>query len=280
MTAAPDRHPHRGDELWDNPDVHAWNSRILPYLVAAAIVPLVADRAVGGVSVWVVAAVDFVSWLIFAFDLVVRMRLMPGFLRTRWGLFTLAIVVVTFPAYLLIGGYARLVPIVRLALVVRLVVLAAHVPALRRLVNRLGSLFAFTAVVLVVGSWIAYKADGPASNFDSFGDSLWWGIVTMTTTGYGDIVPDTVEGRITGAVLMVSGLTLLGILAASMASYFTSGDQASGASAPPDNPGELPSAEPEAALPAPDGDLAALRRDIAELRQLVERHLNADDRPD
>jgi voltage-gated potassium channel len=52
----------------------------------------------------------------------------------------------------------------------------------------------------------------------SFASGLWWSIVTLTTVGYGDISPSTLEGRILAIVIMFFGIGLLGILSASLAS--------------------------------------------------------------
>jgi len=273
----------RDDGGWDDTGptsdaVVAWNRRILPALLIAALAPLITDYAVEDLPLGVVLAVDLAAWLVFLVDLLIRRRLMPGFLRTPWGLFILGIVVITFPAYLLFGSYGRLVVLARMSLVVRLVVLAAHMPALRRLLARLNKLVLFTAGVMVLCSWIAYRSDGPGDNFDNFGDALWWGIVTMTTTGYGDIVPNTTEGRLAGSVLMLAGLILLGTLAASVASYFTAGDQALNAPANPTTPGgpaantpgtALPVAGPTATQPDSATELAALRNELAELRSIL-----------
>ena len=46
-----------------------------------------------------------------------------------------------------------------------------------------------------------------ASNeFDSLWDSTWWAVVTVTTVGYGDFYPTTVQGRLVGIVLMFVGI--------------------------------------------------------------------------
>jgi voltage-gated potassium channel len=56
--------------------------------------------------------------------------------------------------------------------------------------------------------------------FNSFGTSVWWAIVTLTTVGYGDVYPITTAGRITGVVLMFSGVALIGVLAGTLATFF------------------------------------------------------------
>ena len=51
-------------------------------------------------------------------------------------------------------------------------------------------------------------------------DWLWWSIVTITTVGYGDLTPSTVPGRIIGIVLMFSGIGVLSMFTATIASFF------------------------------------------------------------
>ncbi len=53
-----------------------------------------------------------------------------------------------------------------------------------------------------------------------FGDAVWWSFVTVTTVGYGDISPMTIGGRIVGIILMITGIGLLGIFTATIASLF------------------------------------------------------------
>lgn len=77
------------------------------------------------------------------------------------------------------------------------------------------------ALVIVTGALGFYSVEGgrnPAVH--TFGDSLWWTLVTMTTVGYGDIVPTTTAGRIFGVFLMFAGIGALGVSTAAIAAYF------------------------------------------------------------
>lgn len=58
------------------------------------------------------------------------------------------------------------------------------------------------------------------SNIKNIGDGLWWAITTVTTVGYGDRFPITSEGRLLAVVLMVTGISLLGVITASAAAWF------------------------------------------------------------
>ena len=83
--------------------------------------------------------------------------------------------------------------------------------------NGLGYVLAVTvAVVLAGGSAAAIVED----DLVTFGDGLWWALVTATTVGYGDISPVTPQGRAVAAVLMLVGIGTIGMLTGSIATYF------------------------------------------------------------
>jgi len=53
----------------------------------------------------------------------------------------------------------------------------------------------------------------------TFGDALWWSITTVTTVGYGDLSPVTGTGRAIAVLLMIGGISLVGVVTASLASW-------------------------------------------------------------
>jgi len=57
-------------------------------------------------------------------------------------------------------------------------------------------------------------------NFPTIGRGLWWGIQTVTTVGYGDVVPRTTVGELTAALVMVVGIAFLAVTTAAVASAF------------------------------------------------------------
>jgi voltage-gated potassium channel len=77
-------------------------------------------------------------------------------------------------------------------------------------------------VLLVLGAWLVLLFEGNqhGSNIHSYGDALWWAVVTVTTVGYGDHFPVTLGGRAVAVVLMFVGIGLIGTLTATVASFF------------------------------------------------------------
>ncbi|GAA2354714.1 hypothetical protein Cme02nite_47930 [Catellatospora methionotrophica] len=160
-----------------------------------------------------------VSWLVFAVDFFVHERLLVNFMGTRVGKFDLTIVVLTAPWFLVAGAHAGgFVVILRLARLSRLLIATKGV---RRLFARLGRVAIVAASVLFVGGTMAYFAEHPTNpEFATFGDAIWWATVTLTTVGYGDIVPITTAGRVDATAIMFMGVALLGLLAGSLANFF------------------------------------------------------------
>lgn len=78
------------------------------------------------------------------------------------------------------------------------------------------------AIVGFVASLAVLDAEraNPAANIRTFGDALWWAATTVTTVGYGDRFPTTTEGRIVAVGLMVTGIALVGVVTAALASWF------------------------------------------------------------
>ncbi len=69
---------------------------------------------------------------------------------------------------------------------------------------------AITMVALVLGATI-YLVEGPKRGFTSIPQGMYWAISTLTTVGYGDVVPTSTPGRIIAAVVMVLGYGVVAI---------------------------------------------------------------------
>jgi voltage-gated potassium channel len=186
-------------------------------LVLAALLPLV--LLPNSEHSTLAAVVNIAAWIVFVVDFVVHERRLNHYLSTWLGRFDLAVVILTAPWFVVIGpNESRFVLVIRLARVARLVMAGTGA---RRLFARIGRVAIVALAIVFMGAAVAYRAEHPTNpGFATYGDSLWWAIVTLTTVGYGDIVPKTSAGRVTGVIIMVTGIAILGVLAGSLASFF------------------------------------------------------------
>jgi voltage-gated potassium channel len=98
----------------------------------------------------------------------------------------------------------------------------------RRAVSRLSGLKLRSAVGLIIGvaTVLAITAAVVVHWVDpgigTWGDALWWAVTTVTTVGYGDVVPESTPGRIVGAALMLTGLGLIPIITSVVVSILIS----------------------------------------------------------
>ena len=92
-----------------------------------------------------------------------------------------------------------------------------------------GRQFAITLKVFLASVLLAYigavqititERGVEGSNIKNFGDGLWWAITTVTTVGYGDRFPVTSTGRVLAVCLMLVGISLMGVITASVAAWF------------------------------------------------------------
>ena len=165
---------------------------------------------------------DFVIVVILGLDLYARARRtgnVIGYVARRW-YEVLALIpafaFVLLESQLYIGAALRSLRLLR---VIRLVAAAPRVLRAYQLLvsvlrgSKLAYLTAFSALIISLGavSVFVIEVDHPESRITNLSDAFWWALATVTTVGYGDVVPVTQEGRVLGTVLMLAGIATLSV---------------------------------------------------------------------
>jgi voltage-gated potassium channel len=164
--------------------------------------------------------IDFTIWALFAVEYVVKFYLAPNrwrYVKTH----VLDLIIVAVPFF----RPLRALRLVRLQALLRLAVVGGE--AFRRVKGVLTHkgfhfvvLGAAFLVFLCAGLETIAEKGAPGSTIHDYGQGLWWAMVTVTTVGYGDRFPVTPFGQGVAVFLMLIGIGLIGVVTATVASYF------------------------------------------------------------
>ncbi|HYX98276.1 MAG TPA: ion channel [Mycobacterium sp.] len=158
----------------------------------------------------IVWAVNWAIWGLFLVDYVVRLCLADN--RWHWFLrHLLDFAIVTLPLL-------RPLRLLRLLVLIEAVQKAIGDAFRGRIV-----VYTVSGVVLLIytSSLAVFDKERylPGAKINSFGKALWWSITTVTTVGYGDVYPVTNTGRVIAVLLMIGGISLVGVVTAALASW-------------------------------------------------------------
>ena len=233
----------------------------VPMLIAAALtLPMVAisESHVGGALQVVAEILNWVTWLAFAFELVVMLAVVPDrglWLRRN----PLDLVLVVFTPPVLPAGLQGL-RVLRLLRLLRLM-------PLRRLSRDIFTLrglhyAALLALLTVVGGGALFDALESSQEHLSTWDGIYWALTTMTTLG-SDIQPTDTGGQIVAAVLVLVGLGFIALVTGAFAQRFFGPELGE---VERELEGEIASAEEVA-----QRELRSIREQLAALELAVER---------
>jgi voltage-gated potassium channel len=83
----------------------------------------------------------------------------------------------------------------------------------------IGTTFSLTLIAAILMTLVDH------STFHTLGQGIWWAVQTLTTVGYGDILPQSTAGRVLAGLTMLLGITFIAFLTATVTSTFVSADQ-------------------------------------------------------
>jgi voltage-gated potassium channel len=217
----------------DTPAGRAFDTALLIAIVASVVVVMLESvasvHAVAGP--WLVA-LEWCFTVLFSVEYILRLLSVSRPLRYARSFYGVVDLLATLPTYLslLVPGAQGLlvIRILRLLRIFRVFKLVTYLNESRMLMAALRAsgrkisifLFAILTVVVILGAAM-YVVEGPEHGYTSIPTSIYWSIVTLTTVGYGDIVPGTVLGKVIATVMMLLGYGIIavptGIVTAEMA---------------------------------------------------------------
>jgi voltage-gated potassium channel len=200
-------------------------------ILALLIVPalILEERAQSAGVRQIALGLNWIVWLAFCGEFVGKLAFAPSrwdFVRRSW--FDLLLIVLS-PPFLVPTAMqgARAVRALRVLRMLRFVRAAAVAAiglkeareAFRH--RRFHYVVLTTAVVVSLGAVGIFAVErGENKSITTLGDAFWWAIVTTTTVGYGDVSPVTTEGRLIAVALMALGIGFIGVLTATITSFF------------------------------------------------------------
>lgn len=170
----------------------------------------------------------FIAW--FTFELVFRFLVSPN-KGTFWVDFLNWVdLIAILPFYITLGlsnegdaSKLSILRVIRLIRVFRVFKLSRHSAGLQiigkafyRSKNELAQLLIFVGIAVILFAsaifYCEYQDEDPfGTPYNSIPGTFWWAIVTMTTLGYGDMVPQTILGKIVGSLCAIGGIFLIAI---------------------------------------------------------------------
>jgi len=181
----------------------------------------------------VLAYIEWGFTVIFLGEYILRLYCSPKPLRYAFSFYGLVDLLAIVPGILALyysdAQYLLIIRIIRMLRIFRVLKLSPYLKQAHYLLDALrGSkqkilvfLLGVCTLVTVFGT-LMYVVEGPEHGFTSIPKGIYWAIVTLTTVGYGDIVPKTVLGQIISSMVMITGYSIIavptGIFTAELAS--------------------------------------------------------------
>lgn len=162
--------------------------------------------------------------ILFTIEYTLRIAVVRNKRKYIFSFFGIVDLLSIIPTYLELfvagSGHFIIIRILRMLRMFRILKMVNHIGDANILLNALKAsrpkiavfIFSLFAVVSILGT-LMYIVEGRVedSGFTSIPQSIYWGFVTITTVGYGDVVPVTILGKIVASVIMVTGFAIIAV---------------------------------------------------------------------
>jgi voltage-gated potassium channel len=167
-------------------------------------------------------AIEWIFTIVFTIEYLVRLitvRRPLRYLLSFYGVVDVLAILPTYLNFLLPGSQSLLViRALRLLRIFRILKLTHFVgesrllgAAMRASVRKIVVFIGVVVTTVLIAGALMYVIEGEANGFTSIPVSVYWAVVTMSTVGFGDIVPQTVLGRCVASVLMILGYAIIAV---------------------------------------------------------------------
>ncbi|MHC1576804.1 MAG: ion transporter [Methanosarcinaceae archaeon] len=160
--------------------------------------------------------------LLFTVEYILRMICVRNKMKYATSFFGIIDLLAVIPTYLTIflpgGQYLMVIRILRLLRIFRVLKLVQYLQEVDLLMRAMKDssrkivvfFFAVINLVILLGS-VMYVIEGDGNGFTSIPTSIYWAIITLTTVGYGDIVPITPMGKAVASIIMILGYSIIAL---------------------------------------------------------------------
>ncbi|MFJ4196590.1 ion transporter [Pseudomonas sp. NPDC089534] len=216
--------------------------KTLLLIILASLVVVILD-SIDDVHQNYASLLAYIEWgftVIFLGEYLLRLYCSPRPLRYAFSFYGLVDLLAIVPGILALyyadAQYLLIIRVIRMLRIFRVLKLGNYLSQAHYLLDALrGSkqkilVFLLTVCTLVtVFGTLMYVVEGPERGFTSIPKSIYWAIVTLTTVGYGDIVPKTPLGQVISSMVMITGYSIIavptGIFTAELATAMRGGQK-------------------------------------------------------
>jgi voltage-gated potassium channel len=169
------------------------------------------------------AALEWLFTAMFAIEYGLRLYCSPRPLRYAFSFFGLIDLLAILPGILALLVYSQMqylvaVRVVRMLRIFRVLKLSPYLKqanflltALRGSQQKITVFFACIVALVTVFGTLMYVVEGPEHGFTSIPKGIYWAVVTLTTVGFGDVVPHTPLGQALASLVMITGYSIIAV---------------------------------------------------------------------